>query len=73
MTGDWTVAAAKSYAAICRKHGLRCRVVRCRNTDSYLAIYRDAADPLFAEKHVAAKAEALAAGWDGFEMVCKTE
>lgn len=40
-----SVEAAKRLVFISRKHGLRCRVVRCRNTASYLAIYGDDITP----------------------------
>ena len=44
----WSVAEAKRYAVICRKHGLRCRVVLCKKTESYLAVYHSAEDQQFA-------------------------
>lgn len=71
MATDWTLAEARKYAAICRRHGLRCRVVRCRNTDSYVAVYHDASDTEFAAKRAAVRAEALAAGWSGFELLTR--
>lgn len=61
---DWTVVEARKFADICKKHGLRTRVVRCRNTDSYTAVYKDN-DPEFLSKFQAAKAEAKMSGWDG--------
>lgn len=64
---DWATAEALRYAVICRKHGLKCRVVPCHQTDTYLAIYREGED--FDAKRKAAKAEAHAAGWTGFEKI----
>lgn len=69
---DWAHAAAKALATIARKHGLRCRVVVCKHTDSYTVIYRDSEDGCFDEKHKATLAEAKAAGWDGFSVVVRT-
>lgn len=67
---DWTVAEAKRYAVICRKHKLRCRVVRSQNSESYVALYRDEGDLTFGARRAAARQEALAAGWVGFEKIC---
>lgn len=64
---DWTQVAAKKLAVICRKHGLRSRVVVCKHREPYTAIYHEPGDSDFALKHKAALQEARQAGWDGFE------
>lgn len=70
---DWTVQEAEKLAAICKRHGLRARVVVCRKTDSYCAIYHDSSlsDAAFREKHKAVRVEAAQANWDGFEKIIK--
>ena len=35
----WEVTEARKAAVIVRKHGLKCRVVRCKHYSSYLRIY----------------------------------
>ena len=41
MPADWATEGVRQLAIVCRKHGLRCRVVRCKHQDSRLHIYRE--------------------------------
>ncbi len=68
---DWTQVEAKKLAEIARKHGLRSRVVICKLTDSYTAIYRESDDEGFAEKYKAMRDEAQASGWTGYEKIVR--
>lgn len=72
---DWTVIEARKLAIVCRKHGLRCRVVRSKHRDSQLHIYREGDG--FEQRLQAARADAreraIDAAWTVVTSSSKTD
>ena len=62
---SWEVVEARKAAPIHRKHGLKCRVVRCKHVPSYLAVYHDDTDDYYERRKLANK-ECVAEGIDYF-------
>ena len=52
---SWEVVEARKAAHIHRKHGLKCRVVRCKLHPSYLAVYHDDTDDYYDRLRLARK------------------